>query len=315
MEEDIHDLDKLFFKKLNGSLSAAEQAYLEEQLRRSPQNMAAFDESLKVWQHSAKLHPKQGLTQEDRWNLLQQKTSRRTSLIPSRRTFMRYAATLTIIGLIVGIYFYSNAPEVIEVKTQLGETKLLTLPDRSSVVLNSETTLTYDKASWEDERKINLDGEAFFKVEKKNIPFIVYANGTVTRVLGTTFNVRSREAKTVVTCLTGKVSFGKDSETRLLTKSTGATITGDILSSVYPIAADTTVLWMTNGLSFNNTPLKEVFAELERHFNASILIERDLGTLTFTGRFRKPTLKNVIETVCLSAGLEYKINNKEVVIK
>ena len=64
-----------------------------------------------------------------------------------------------------------------------------------------------------------------------------------------------------------------------------------------------------------NTPLKEVFAELERHFDVSITVKRDLGNLTFTGKFKQPLLSNVIETVCLSAGLEYTINKNSVIIQ
>ena len=155
-------------------------------------------------------------------------------------------------------------------------------------------------------------------MKKDGTSFIVTSNNTVVKVLGTTFNIRSRHQNTDVTCLTGKVSFGRKAagaKTVILTQGTGATLSGTKLSDVYGVPIDNAIPWIVENLDFNSTPLMDVFAELERYFNVSIVVKKDVRALTFTGKFKKPQLKSVLETVCLSAGLKYSIDKRSIVIE
>src|ERR1043166_7137245 len=84
------------------------------------------------------------------------------------------------------------------------------LPDESTVELSPESRIAYpNNFDSSDTRDIYLSGKAFFKVTKNPArPFRVFANEIVTKVLGTSFYVRSFENDTViqVTVRTGKVS-------------------------------------------------------------------------------------------------------------
>src|SRR5687767_8009430 len=139
MERDIPDLDELFLKKLSGSITPAEDAYLEEQLRTNSGHKHEFEETRRIWSDSRDLQMQSGARREHRWKEFEQKLSSRPGLFSNRRVFMRYAATLTVICIVAGIYFLSDSPNIIEVRTQFGETKHVTLPDLSTVVLNSGT--------------------------------------------------------------------------------------------------------------------------------------------------------------------------------
>ena len=100
----------------------------------------------------------------------------------SRFGQLRVAASLTIllsmVSLVVYMIFGSQYLNEVEVVTNFGELKTITLPDGSVVKLNSNSKLRYDE-NWSgvEEREIWLEGEAFFDVihTKQNTPFKVYA--------------------------------------------------------------------------------------------------------------------------------------------
>ncbi|WP_276374497.1 FecR domain-containing protein [Chryseolinea sp. H1M3-3] len=317
METDQPELESLFLKKLSGTLSPNESIYLEDRLKSNSQDRSDFEETRSVWKTSDQLQLPRGLSRNVRWNNLQQKIqSTSTHSVPTFKSLLKYAASLTVIGALIGIYLFTSSDELIEITTKYAETKTVTLPDQSTIILNAGTSISYDEDSWDDERLINLEGEAFFNVKKNGAPFTVASNNTTVRVLGTSFNVRSRNEITDVICLTGKVKFSiLDRQSVVLTKGNGATATGNNLSPAYAIALVDTMPWITGALYFNDTPLKEVFAEMERYFNVRIIIKKDVGTLTFTGKFSKPQLNVVAETVCLSAGLRYTINKESITIE
>ena len=319
METDNPDLESLYLKKIEGTLSQEEQSYLDRRLQGNDFDKIEFARIDAIWKATGQLPLEKGVAPTGRWTRLQQSIhlDQQPRSVPMFRMFWRYAAAITTLVIVFAVYFYSNSSEIIRVETKYGESKTVQLPDQSTVRLNAGSFFTYDAATWDDARTVELQGEAFFDVRKNGVPFTVTTNNSRVQVLGTTFNVRSRHDNTEVICLTGKVDFGAKEigKSVVLTGGKRASINGKILSEVFEVGPDGTVPWMTGELAFHETPLREVFSELELHFDVSITIKRDLGNLTFTGKFKQPRLSNVIETVCLSAGLEYTINKNSVIIQ
>jgi transmembrane sensor len=90
--------------------------------------------------------------------------------------------------------------------------KFLTLSDGSSVILQPKSKLSYSKDFDEDDREVFLEGEAFFEVSKNaNKPFLVYSNGVLTQVYGTSFRVVAFNEQDLVKVIvkTGKVKIRK----------------------------------------------------------------------------------------------------------
>ena len=97
----------------------------------------------------------------------------------------------------------------LEYKTRFGETKTLLLPDSSTVILNANSRLVYNKNWLQSSREVYLEGEAYFSVVHKqdHQPFRVKtSNGISVEVLGTTFNVYHR-ADTKVVLNSGQISL------------------------------------------------------------------------------------------------------------
>ena len=97
-----------------------------------------------------------------------------------------------------------------------GEKTSFVLPDNSEVVLNSGSEIQYKKWNWSTERKLKLDGEAFFKVAKGKTFEVETDLGKVT-VLGTQFNVKSRNNRIDVICFEGKVKVNYSQEEVIIT--------------------------------------------------------------------------------------------------
>ncbi|MGL4227928.1 MAG: FecR family protein, partial [Tannerellaceae bacterium] len=88
----------------------------------------------------------------------------------------------------------SIAEQRVEVYSPAGMISKLTLPDGSKVTLNNNSTLSYPVKFSGNERKIELDGEAFFEIEKDSLkPFLINTEGMDVRVLGTSFNLKAYE--------------------------------------------------------------------------------------------------------------------------
>ena len=196
-------------------------------------------------------------------------------------------------------------PQVETFKTENGEITSLTLPDNSQVTLNAGSKVVYSGNRFNTRRKIQLTGEAYFKVTKGNTFSVVTTEGTVT-VLGTTFNVRSRDEKLSVFCYTGKVKVSDHFKSVYLTKGKKtAKLPGEILQDAQPTALNEGLQWRNGSFYFQNAPLKEVLAELSRQYNVVIHLpeyeENRVITTSFNNKNIASALFNILWPLNLKA--------------
>jgi transmembrane sensor len=316
MKEDP-EWDDLILKKLGGLLSPEEEQRLTEHLNSDTEAQTKFNQYQTLWYGSRQLQLREGLTGQARWDNLQKKIIAASSAKSTtyRKIIWRYAVAACVLLLLLFVFFPRTS--AVKISTLKGERKTITLPDRSVVILNAETRLTYDPASWEAERSIELKGEAYFEVKKNGLPFTVTSADLIVKVLGTTFNIKSRNNITTVVCATGKVSVGSKNDRKnsvVLHNGYGVTANGANLNPAYAVSPNDEISWVSGDLYFRDAPLKEVFAELERRFNKSIRLQKNTATQTFTGKFKHAEFHHILETVCLSAGLQYSIAGDSVAI-
>src|SRR5690606_4326391 len=94
-----------------------------------------------------------------------------------------------------------------EIVVPNGSRSKIRLPDSSLITVNAGTTVRYNTDFGEAHRNIWLDGEAYFVVEKSQMPFIVHSGTVQIKAVGTEFNVRaySSEGQVETTLISGKV--------------------------------------------------------------------------------------------------------------
>jgi ferric-dicitrate binding protein FerR (iron transport regulator) len=110
----------------------------------------------------------------------------------------------------------SNLPSVMEKRTEYGQKLTVSLPDGSIVKLNAGSSISYPAEFSGNKREVRFSGEGFFEVAKDSSkPFIIESDGIFTKVLGTSFNLRSysNEGKINVAVVTGKVEVRQPADT------------------------------------------------------------------------------------------------------
>lgn len=210
------------------------------------------------------------------------------------------------------------------------------LPDGSVVELASDSRIAYAKDfDMADTRDIYLSGEAFFIVTKNpNRPFRVFANEIVTKVLGTSFRVRSFEKDSTiqVTVRTGKVSVYSQATPNIKETVLPNNLGGIILSPnqelvyqkalqkfqkillenpimVLPVDADRTLL-------YEDVSLEKVFEQLGSNYGINIVFDVELlRKCTITADLRNVSFYEKLDLICKAVGAHYEIIDGQVVIQ
>lgn len=154
--------------------------------------------------------------------------------------------------------------------TSTGEIATLTLPDGSSMTLNTRSAVKMD---FTPERRVMhlLAGEADFRVAADAArPFIVLADGGSARALGTEFIVRRNATGATVTVIEHTVAVnhagaGNMPAEVILQPGEQLQYTSAGLGSAQTTDVETAAAWRNGWLSFENRPLGEVIAELSRY--------------------------------------------------
>jgi transmembrane sensor len=213
------------------------------------------------------------------------------------------ASLILVLGITGFLRYYSKT-----VYSPAGQHLTLCLPDSSVVDLNAQSTVEYHPYWFMFSRTVTLDGEAFFKVVSGN-RFKVTSRMGETTVLGTSFNIYSRNNDYSVTCFTGKVRVvsAQKNERVLLNPSEQAYINKDgFLRFVQEVNSKAVRSWLDNMFIFTGSSVMDVLQEIERQYNIKIVYKAD-PNLTYTGNFSKSlSEKEVLDLVCTSLGLKFE---------
>lgn len=176
--------------------------------------------------------------------------------------------------------------------------------------------------------------KAFFQVAKDPAkPFFVYANELVTKVLGTSFNVRAYESdkNVVVEVKTGKVSVFSQSDKMVSGQKTTRELTGLILTPnqqvtylrqeirlIRSLVEVPTVISMpeeNQHFEFSRIPIAQVFATLEKAYGVDIIFDEELmAYCTLTASLGKETLFKKLEWICAATGSEFEVVDGQILI-
>lgn len=261
---------------------------------------------------------------------IQEQISKQPLKMPFYKTILfRIAASIV---LVFGIALYFGTKKDIAggqlVSVQESGIQKVILSDSSIVWLKGKSTLSYPKHFKDSVRTVVLEGEALFEIAKdKEHPFIVRTGNYTARVLGTSFNLDTRNKNYNLVVLTGKVQVNEIDEENN---------TQRVLAVVFPnqrferleqhvgeISApkESEKNTITKGteylMYFNHTPFAVIMDRIERKFNIQFA-KGDYSTYdacNITADLTDQSLKNSLEILAAAIGAKYKIENQLIMIE
>ncbi|GAB3990654.1 FecR family protein [Spirosoma daeguense] len=204
----------------------------------------------------------------------------------------------------------------------------VTLPDGSHVTLAKNARISYSgQMAKEASRNVYLSGEAFFEVTKDiQHPFFVYADGLVTRVVGTSFIIKTSGKQVSVIVRSGKVAVyfmnktanAGQAEKLMLAPNQQATFVTDENQLTRTIASQPISLHLNSQppiLQFEDTPIADVFAQLEKTYGIPIQYNASqMKNCFLTSTLADEPFYTKLDIICKTIGASYKVENTQIVI-
>jgi ferric-dicitrate binding protein FerR (iron transport regulator) len=249
---------------------------------------------------------------------------------PARWPRWAAAAVVALLLLAGGAWYRAARPAGgIQYATAFGQTRTVTLPDGSRVLLNANSRLRA-AARWTDgvQREVWLEGEAFFTVAKKKATpdrttegakFVVHTGQVDVEVLGTRFNVTNRRGQTTVTLNEGKVKLEEGALGGQVIMQPGELVRlgrdGRTLvrKKVNPGQYSS---WTENRYVFDDTPLAEIAQRIEDTYGLPVVIKKPgLAQRTFTATIPTKNLDVLLLALSEAFGMEIEKNETEIVFQ
>jgi len=331
---------ELVTKYLDRKLSGEEESEFSLWLNADEKNQQYFKNIEQIWKIPDKPLPlpdvekayqnvkyKSGIIDPDTKQSLKP-TLRKTiiykynSLLGSR--IIQAAAIMIIISLISFILYQPASPaKMIELIVANAERKDLVLPDGTQIILDAGSIMTYPEKFNTDERKVYLNGEAYFQVETNpDQPFIIETNDALITVLGTKFNIRSwqEEEQITVAVAHGKVSLTclnnnePVSKVTLRTNQVSYMAKGGNPSAPQYADIESFLSWQQREKYFKSVPLVTVLDQLQRWYDVEFHLPNDKsGNQPINIFIENKPIENIIEVIALINNYDYEIQGKRII--
>lgn len=200
------------------------------------------------------------------------------------------------------------------IKTPRAGQYKVVLSDGTKVWLNAQSSLKFPTSFTGPERRVELNGEAYFEVAKnERQPFHVLSGDTDIEVLGTHFNVQSyqNEPAMETTLLEGSVAIRQQSGPTILSPGQQIRLSGTS-RQVSEVDTNNVVAWKNGVFQFSNADLKSIMRQLERWYDVQIDYEsiphkRYNGTV-----LRNSNLSEVLMMLEMAGRIRFEVKNRTV---
>lgn len=204
--------------------------------------------------------------------------------------------------------------------TPKGRQFQLVLPDGSKVWLNAASSIKYPTVFAENERLVEVEGEAYFEIaDNKKKPFMVKVNDAmVTEVLGTSFNINSYENEKAVktTLIDGLIRVNAYGHLQMLKPGQQVQVYPDqTLKMADDIDISQITAWKNGYFDFNNADLQVVMRQLERWYDITVVYEGKMPNIIFKGQMdRNVQLSDVIRFLT-AFGIKTNLEGRTLIIR
>jgi ferric-dicitrate binding protein FerR (iron transport regulator) len=206
----------------------------------------------------------------------------------------------------------SNTISYNTLSTPRGGQYQVTLPDGTKAWLNASSSLRFPTTFSNGERRVELNGEAYFEVAKnENMPFKVVANTMNIDVLGTHFNVAAYhdENHITTTLLEGAVKVNNV----LLKPGQQAVLNGDL--KVSPGDTEGAIAWKNGYFKFSNENIQSVMRKISRWYNVDIEYQGDVTQKVLWGTVsRFENITEVLKMLELTGSIHFKMEGRTITV-
>ncbi|MBC7862847.1 MAG: FecR family protein [Bacteroidia bacterium] len=252
------------------------------------------------------------------WQKIKEKRSqpKAIKIIPLYKKPLFLASAASIL-LLVGLFWLfkteKNKPVMISVNCTAGAVKEITLSDNTLILLRGKSSISYDSVSFNEARKIILEGEAYFAVNRKGSFEVQYKEGSV-KVLGTKFDIMTGNEITAVKCFEGKVQVINKNETNIIEKGQGIRYTIDNKMNKF-IETEEPAAVLTKDHTFNGAPLQEVCTSLSVFYDLKFVSENVDLQRNFSGRYSGTNLDTALNGVFTPMSIDFRKEGNTVYLK
>jgi ferric-dicitrate binding protein FerR (iron transport regulator) len=203
-------------------------------------------------------------------------------------------------------------------KTARGQMYPVKLSDGSAVWLNSSSSIRFPVAFIEQERRVEITGEAYFEVAHNDRkPFTVRVNGVDVQVVGTVFNINSYldEGSMKTTLLKGAVKVKQGNQQVMIKPGEQAEVRENKISVKKDVNISKEVAWKNGLFYFRNENLKTIMRQISRWYDVDVVYEGKISDEGISGKiYRNANLSEVLK-VLSELDVKFKIEGKKLIIK
>ncbi len=309
-------------KHFQGRESAEERRLLEEWRGQHPDHENEFRELMLLWTESGHILNEPAFDTAGAWKRLDERLNGKKKLRVAF-SFRTLAAAAVMAGvlLLAGWLLFQRDHRNLQMAVAKTGNVELSLPDGSKVTLRKGSSLQYPTVFKGEERKVVLNGDAFFDVKADdNQPFRIHTERSVIQVLGTSFLVHTGNNEDRVVVASGKVLFTdkKEPDQHCVLSARQEALLGNKGFEQQNVNDSNYLSWQTGVLQFERAGLDRVAKDLSDHFGVPVLLDTTLearaGELTVTASFREQPLEQVLGEIAALTGLQYRRQNDTVII-
>ncbi|MCS3800116.1 FecR family protein [Niastella sp. OAS944] len=201
-----------------------------------------------------------------------------------------------------------------------GDVVYLQLSEGTKVWLNAESSIRYPVAFSEDERKVEITGEAYFEVTKSQTKKFIVGKGSMNvMVLGTKFNVNTydNEDNIKVTLLEGSVKVQTAQSERTIKPGEQAVVKNTSVDVITDIDVGMVMAWKAGKFVFNNTNIQLIMRQMERWYDLekTEFKSNSVKELAFNGAIsRYNYASKVLELLEEAGSIHFTIQGKKVIL-
>lgn len=321
MNNTNNDITKLLPLYYEDRLDTEQTQDVETWIAASDENQAIADSMAKIYRNSDTLFAIENVNTENGLKSANSKI-RRMRIHTLFVRMERVAAVLFLPLLMISLWqtYLDLRPkpvQIMAITTNPGMTASATLPDGTVVKLNSDTRLSYPATFTGDNRKVDLQGEAYFNVTKDaHHPFIVSTPQQADiKVYGTHFDVEAYpdEDRVTATLEEGSIAMKySNRDNRRLERliEPGEAIVYSMTDKNIQVSkaeVDVATSWKDGRLIFRNTPVREVLRSLSKRFGVQFdVLNPKVYANSFTGTLERQRLERIMEYLTFTSRMHFR---------